>query len=75
MKDTSFDVKFMVKDSQVGDGKLESTLALVNNTEFSDEDASRTVTQFLNAYDVDFHSEDDRDQLKESLQFFLRFLL
>ena len=64
MRDYSIDLKFKANDSLVGKTNLESTLALVNNTNISDEKASQDVTKFLDAYNLDFHS-DDKDVPQE----------
>ncbi len=58
MRDYSTDLTFNAYDSQVGKASLESTLALVNNTNSSDEKATKDVTKFLGVYNIDFHSED-----------------
>lgn len=64
MRAYSTDLKFMASDSQVGKASLESTLALVNDSSSTDEEADEAATRFLSAYDLDFHSE-DRDVPRE----------
>ena len=59
MKNYSLDVKFKADDSKVGKTNLESTLALVNNTHSSDENAIEEATKFFKEYNFDFHSEKD----------------
>jgi len=64
MRAYSTDLTFMAYDSQVGKASLESTLALVNDSSSTDEEADEVAKKFLSVYNLDFHSE-DRDVPRE----------